>query len=144
MKKIIFCLSLSLLLNSCGKSKIDKIIDKANVDIDAYIKTGNEKMDMQDYKGAIDDYSQAIKIDPNDTIPYMLRFDAKVKLEDYYGAKEDLTKVIEIDPNNVFAYYNRGLIEIVLNQDEKACIDFSKAGDLGEEKAYDKIKLYCN
>ncbi len=42
------------------------------------------------------------------------------------------------------AYYNRGLAKIQLGQIDGGCLDLSKAGELGADKAYDLIKKYCN
>lgn len=37
----------------------------------------------------------------------------------------------------------RGECKIKLGDIEGACLDFSKAGELGYEKAYDEIEKYC-
>jgi len=41
------------------------------------------------------------------------------------------------------AYYNRGLTLIYLQDNEKGCLDMSKAGELGMQEAYPVIKKYC-
>ena len=38
----------------------------------------------------------------------------------------------------------RGYAKLNLNQKDSACLDFSKAGELGYEKAYEEIKKFCN
>ena len=69
---------------------------------------------------------------------------SKAKLKDYRGAIADYTKVIEIDPNYALAYLNRGYAKLFLGQKDSGCLDLSKAGELGDKKAYDAIKEYCN
>ena len=44
---------------------------------------------MGDYQGAIDDYSKAIKIYPNEAYLYNYRAESKRKLGDNEGADED-------------------------------------------------------
>ena len=52
-------------------------------------------------------------------------------------------KSIKIKPT-ANSYYFRGLAEIKLGNKEKGCSDLSKAGEMGETKAYTKIKNKCN
>jgi len=69
---------------------------------------------------------------------------SKDKLKDYKGAIIDYSMAIKINPKKIEAYFNRGLAEIYLGQKESGCIDFSKAGELGDVNAYEMIKKYCN
>ena len=41
-------------------------------------------------------------------------------------------------------YYNRAISKLKLKQKEGACLDLSKSGELGDDKAYEMIKKYCN
>jgi len=65
-------------------------------------------------------------------------------LGEYYTSIYYYTKSINEDPYFTFAYFNRGLTNILIKENEKACIDFSKSGELGFQKAYNLIKQYCN
>jgi hypothetical protein len=51
---------------------------------------------------------------------------------------------IEINPKSAEAYENRGLSKIAIGQKDNGCKDLSKAGELGYEKAYERIKEFCN
>lgn len=55
----------------------------------------------------------------------------------------DYCKAIEINPKHSKAYFNRGLSEIILKQKDSGCLDFSKAGELGDANAYEMINKYC-
>lgn len=44
---------------------------------------------------------------------------------------------------NAWVYFMKGYARLQLKETEKACLNFSTAGDLGEEKAYEAIKKYC-
>ena len=60
-------------------------------------KIGNEKFGEKDYKGAIEEYSKAIMLDPKFKEAYRNRGMAKHELQDYQGAIADYSKAIEID-----------------------------------------------
>ena len=85
---------------------------------------------------SISSYSQT-------AIEYYKRGNAKEKLQDYTGAIADYTKAIELNPKDPSAYYNRGLAKIDLSQKDSGCLDLSKAGEWGAERAYEMIKKYC-
>ena len=61
----------------------------------------------------------------------------------FVQAIESYDKAIRLYPWMGSAYFNRGLVLIYLKDKEKGCIDLSRAGELGEEGAYDVISRYC-
>ena len=75
---------------------------------------------------------------------YFCRAISKEKLEDFRGALSDYTNEIEIDPKASAPYFNRGIVKLTLKDKDGACLDWSKAGELGQENAYETIKIYCN
>ena len=109
-----------------------------------YYNSGNAKDDLQDYRGAIADYTKAIELKPDNANAYFNRGLAKKKLQDYRGAIADYNKAIELIPNYANAYNNRGNAKDELKDLDGACLDWSKAGELGDAGAYDLIKQYCN
>jgi tetratricopeptide (TPR) repeat protein len=114
---------------------------------ECYYQRGITKKDLNDYRGAVLDFTKALEISPNFYACYYDRGVAKSHLEDNTGAILDLTKYITQSPNGEyikFAYSRRGLAKIGLNQKESGCLDFSKSGELGYEGAYENIKLFCN
>jgi hypothetical protein len=56
----------------------------------------------------------------------------------------DFSKAIEINPKYTQAYYSKGISRIAIGQKDSGCLDLSKAGELGSEKAYEVIKKNCN
>lgn len=111
---------------------------------DAFFVRGNVKMKLQDYYGAIADYTSAISINENFIEAYFNRGKAKQFLQAYEDAINDCTKIIEINPKSVDAYYMRGILRIDFGDLKNGCLDLSKAGELGDLKAYESIKEKCN
>ena len=98
-----------------------------------YNKRGNEKYDAEDYKGAISDFSKAIKINPQYGDAYYNRGLAKENLKDFKGAIKDYTKAIEFFPKGEDAgdaYYGRGFAKDMLEDLEGAIKDYTKAAKL--------------
>ena len=56
-----------------------------------YNNRGIDKLDSEDYKGAISDFTQAIKINPKHKYAYYKSGIAKENLEDYKGAISEYT-----------------------------------------------------
>ena len=115
---------------------------------DFYFELGNQKLDLQDYKGAISDFTKAIGINPKDGDSYYNRGFAKENLEDYEGAISDYTKAIKINPEDGDIYYNRGIAKVNLEDFEGAISDYTKAikinskdGDAYRERGYAKENL---
>jgi tetratricopeptide (TPR) repeat protein len=133
MKKLLY---LILVLVSFGLSA------QSN-DASDYLNRGDSKYLLDDYSGAIADYTKAIEIDPNYALAYFNRGCSKHLLEDYSGAIADYTKAIEIDPNYTIAYYIRGFSKYYSKDRFGACKDARKAEELGYA-AYELIYLACN
>lgn len=111
---------------------------------DAFFARGNVKMKLQDYYGAVDDYTAAIAINENFVDAYFNRGKAKQFLQAYQDAINDCTKIIQINPKNADAYSMRGILRIEFGDLKNGCLDLSKAGELGDLKAYELIKENCN
>lgn len=109
-----------------------------------YIESGFSKDSLGDFKGAIEDFTESIRIVPNNSVAYYGRGSAKYDLEDYRGAISDCNKSIEIDSNYSAPYVIRGMSKYLLNEKESACLDFNKAAELDNSVAYDLIKKHCN
>lgn len=116
--------------------------------VDAYYGRGRCKLALEDYRSAILDFNKCISLDSKiNYIPsaYLLRGNAKQSLKDYKSAFDDYNKAIKLDPKDSDAYYGRGFVKYYyLKNKVAACADWSKAGELGIEEAYELIKENCN
>ena len=61
----------------------------------------------------------------------------------FVSAMENYDFAIKLYPDMGDAYFNRGLVLIYLKDNEKGCIDLSRAGELGVADAYGVISKYC-
>jgi len=72
-----------------------------------------------------------------------MRGEAFRELGDHISAIRDYTKAIISDSNRADAYLKRSICEIALSKFENACLDLSKAKQMGLFEADSLIKEYC-
>jgi len=100
---------------------------KANLSAEGFFKRGVEKEESNDPKGAIDDLTKAISLNPNLADAYGYRGSAKEELEDYEGAISDYNKALEINPDDARLYNDRGHAKGMLGDIEGAIDDNTKS-----------------
>ena len=127
---------MKLVMEECKKGNINNSLVYLNeaieidpYDVRFYISRGTLKV-TESYEDAIQDYTKAIKIEPNSVFAYRLRGDSKRKLGDYQGAINDYSKAIEIYPNNAYFYNFRAESKRKLGDNEGADEDDRKAEKL--------------
>ncbi len=125
MKKVaLFILPMFLFLNSSGQTTADE-----------YFKQGLEKDSLEDYSGAILNYTKAIEINPTGIKLYVKRAISKGKIEDLQGAIDDYSKAIELDQTNAELYYKRAGCKAAMMDGKASIEDYSKAIELSPENA---------
>ncbi|MFN7412359.1 MAG: tetratricopeptide repeat-containing serine protease family protein [Dolichospermum sp.] len=92
-----------------------------------YSNRGVAKDELGDKQGAIDNYNQAIKINPNLAQAYNNRGLTKYELGDKQGAIDDYNQAIKINPNYAQAYTNRGNAKSELGDKQGAIDDYNQA-----------------
>ncbi len=99
---------------------------------------------IPDFSSVLADYDRVIELDPQMSYAYYNRGNIKNRMHDFEGAVQDYNKALALQPNLAEAFYNRALTLIYLKKTADACLDLSKAGELGIQDAYNVIKRYCN
>ena len=109
-------------------SKI-KYVQKSNskISVEEVFNIARSKQAANDYVGAINEYSKAIRIKPDYTFAYNNRGFLKFKLKDFVGAINDYSKVIKIDPGYATAYYNRASAKKNIKDVYGALSDYNSA-----------------
>ncbi|XP_028672046.1 small glutamine-rich tetratricopeptide repeat-containing protein alpha [Erpetoichthys calabaricus] len=102
---------------------------------------GNEQMKAENFSGAVDFYSRALELNPNNAVYYCNRAAALSKLGNYAGAVQDCEQAISIDPNYSKAYGRMGLALSSLNKHSEAVTYYKKALELDPENESYKSNL---
>ncbi len=121
------------------------------------LERSNSKRELSDFRGSISDASTSIDwfnsyvlITGNANIidlisaSYGSRAISKLGINDLDGALLDITQALDFSPKSGNFFELRGLMKIRIGQKDSACLDFSRAGELGIESAYKHIKNNCN
>jgi len=90
---------------------------------------------LGDNQGAIADYNQAIKLNPNFAFPYNNRGWAKYNLGDKQGAIADYNQAIKLKPDDADAYNNCGWAKYNLGDKQGAIADYNQAIKLNPDFA---------
>ena len=103
--------------------------------LDTYIhiptkESGIDKLEMEDYEGAISDFTIVIEEDPYDKELYYYRGFANNKIEQFVKAEIDLSNAIYLDYYYIDAYFQRGIARINLGDTKSAIKDFHTADSL--------------
>ena len=91
---------------------------------------------------ALDDFSQALRLSPQNALLLYNRGNMQVERRQFAEAVDSYTQALQLEPDLAEAYYNRGLSRISLDQKAEGIADLSKAGELGLYAAYSIIKKY--
>jgi tetratricopeptide (TPR) repeat protein len=92
--------------------------------------SANAKYKNRDYLGALTDYTQALRINPDDALAFCCRGVAYYRLGDEHNAIIDYNRSIEIDPTLAIAYYRRGFLQYLAKHYVMAIADYNKSIEL--------------
>lgn len=104
-------------------------------DATAWAERGRLLSENGQYGEAVKDYSQAIKLKPNEASYYFLRGFDLDRVQQTNRAVADYTRGIELDPKNAAAYSQRALFYSTLDKSEAAFDDYTKALELTDSDA---------
>ena len=102
------------------------------------------KFKLKKYGEALVDANKAIALDSTNSVAYDSRSEIKFNLNDYDGCVEDANRALQLNPKIANAYFLKGRVAYRRGDKKQACILWSKAGEQGENEAYNFITKYCN
>lgn len=108
----------------------DRMTETINADstmLYPYLERALQRFEAGYFKGAEEDYSNALDIDPSDKEIWLGRGLAREKLKDFEGAFSDYTKAIDIREDFFKAWINRGNVLFKLERYQEAIEDFNVA-----------------
>lgn len=110
-----------------------------------YHARAQAKLGLEDYRGAIADYHLAIRYSRGRKMAYFQdRAEAFILIRAFPQALSDMNYLVRKEPRNPLHYMSRASVRLRAGDREGACLDWSRAGELGESDAYQYIREYCN
>ncbi|MEM7371323.1 MAG: tetratricopeptide repeat protein [Bacteroidota bacterium] len=110
-----------------------------------YRARARAKSGLQDYRGAVQDLNLAIKLTKGKSMDLIFdRAEAYINLKFFDRAINDLDRVVKTRPGDPSAYSARATIKLQAGDLDGACLDWSRAGELGDINAYGLIRKHCN
>ncbi len=122
-------------------SSIENSFQRITIDSDPANRLNTTKRSYN-YDDAIADIEQAIKLHPDLAYNHYNKGSLMVILGKLPEAYEAYSEAIRLYPNFAEAYYNRGIVQIMMKDTRKGCIDLSKGGELGVDRAYRLLEKY--
>jgi len=129
--------SLDLMITGCTAIIESGRETDANLAI-AFYNRGNAYEDMNDYRRAIADYGQSIRLDPQSSEAFFNRAVAHKHNQELTLAIADYDEAIRLNPQDASAYLNRGVAHKAKQDLTRAMADFDEAIRLNPQyaKAY--------
>jgi tetratricopeptide (TPR) repeat protein len=103
---------------------------------EAYYYRGISKFNLSDFRGALSDFSMAVKNDTINSNYYLYRGRAKERLLDLNGALNDYNQAIALRPISSDAYLSRGINSLLQKKNNEAITDLNKSIGLNMKNAH--------
>ena len=130
--------------NNSSQATINTQRTSQSSEVINYFERGNQRIEEENYQGAIEDFTVVIKNNPDDNNAYYNRGIAYYNLAEYTNARYDFNVFIVKSPEDSDGYVYRGLSKFYSDDKEGACKDWTKASNLGNEYSSDYLKDFCN
>src|SRR5690606_28992729 len=107
---------------------------KEELSAEVYFSRAYEKYKAGDLDGAIEDYTQILRLHPKNAQMYIYRGMMHHQKGDFERAIADNSEAIRIDPQSAYAYNNRAEAYFALQRYDEAFDDFRRAYALGNDR----------
>lgn len=108
-----------------------------------YIDSGNKNIKSRDYKSAISDFENALKVQPTDTAALDGMIKACILSDDLKEAQKHIDNAIKEYPQNPEYIFRRGILNNRKGQFETAIEDFNKAISMNPSNSL-LVQIYLN
>jgi len=122
----------------------NKIITKEPLNINFRLNRVLVLEDLKNYEKALDDLMFITKIDPRNSIAWLLKSNIYKNLGDYKQAIFCINRAILYNPDFIEAYTNRGILRIEMGNKRLGCNDLVRAMQAGSQLALEQHYLLCN
>ena len=132
-----------LLLAGCGEASQPPVDTEAAVEAgveqaltasaEGYSQLGVDYSEQGDYQKSIEQFDEAIRLDPQDFKSYVARGWVNDELDQYERAIRDYDEAIRLEPRFGGTYRQRGIAYQAIGAGPAAQGDFAKAKELGVE-----------
>ena len=119
---LIFLLSVPYEIFATNNKNVLDLERSRELLLDGYIQS-----DFDNHQLAIEYFTEAIRLNPNNFFAYFNRAYSRNKINDIAGAWDDLNRALEIDPTNGIASYNRAIVNWKLGHQLSSIKDYTKA-----------------
>lgn len=116
--------------------QFDKILETNKGNVKALHGRGRVLTKLQNYKGALEDLTNAARIDQRNELILLDLAAVKYLLADYSGAAREYELILSLHPGDVDALYGRGISYAALAKNGEAIADFETVIQL--KPTYDK------
>jgi len=117
-----------------------KLAKYKKIEDEVYNSLAQAKFEIDDFKGAIEDFDTLIKRNPKNEFAYTYRGAAKLNVNDFSNAINDLSEAIKLNAKSYVAYNFRGAAKGGLKQYIEALKDF----DYSIKLKFDYSSAYVN
>jgi tetratricopeptide (TPR) repeat protein len=117
--------SLPLLIQSLPVNAIAQVNSPSTAQ--DFLDQGVKQLQQGDLEAAINNFNEAIRLNPNYAQAYGNRGIAYSRLQQYEKALADYNQYIRFNPNSAEAYYNRATLYDKLGDYQKAIADYDRA-----------------
>ncbi len=134
---VLVCVALTLLGAGCSRQASNETLTAKTRKL---IDSGNVQLSSGTPQTAMDDFNQAIKLDPKLAEAYLDRAMAYEELKNTDAALKDYAQAIQLSPEYSQAYFQRANVELTVSGDNganhaKALADYNKAIELSPKNA---------
>ncbi|MGN6186069.1 MAG: tetratricopeptide repeat protein [Thermoanaerobaculia bacterium] len=131
-----------------GDSNLDAAVKQANECVTrhpsvvrAWSRRGQLREQLNDWNGAIADFTKAIELAPNDASGYADRGWAYGAKEEFTAALADYDKALALEPNSMMAYIGRGDLHRMQGHADRAFADYQSAINAAEKDGFSELYI---